>query len=129
MKIGLSYGKCVRDIVSQVVKIEDVLLIVTRTALEDRSQIKQMASIYGNVRDYWYGLDLETCTLMAELLWDMGKIYQPRLIVEENQLFNRWAESCSEGGIWLDLVHSYTGDNEMAAEAYRNYLMVRKLVE
>ena len=129
MKIGLSYGRCVRDIVNQVVKIEDVLLIVTRTALEDRSQIKQMASIYGNARDYWQGLDLETCTLMAELLWDMGKIYQPRLIVGGNQLFNRWTESYSEYGIWLDLVHSYTGDNEMAAEAYRNYLMVRKLVE
>ena len=31
MKIGLSYSRCVRDIVDGVVSIDDVLIVISRT--------------------------------------------------------------------------------------------------
>jgi hypothetical protein len=36
MKIGLSYSRCVRDIVDGVVDIDDVLVLITRTDFDPR---------------------------------------------------------------------------------------------
>jgi len=36
MKIGLSYSRCVRDIVNGVVDIDDVLVLITRTDFDPR---------------------------------------------------------------------------------------------
>ena len=36
MKIGLSYSRCVRDIVDGTVDIDDVLVLITRTDFDPR---------------------------------------------------------------------------------------------
>lgn len=40
MKIGLSYSRCVRDIVDGVVDIDDVLIIISRTDFDPRNDVQ-----------------------------------------------------------------------------------------
>lgn len=130
MKIGLSYGRCVRDIAKGLVDIEEVLLVVTKTAIEKREQIGSMIALYGYEQDYLRGLDSSKCLEVALLLWDQGKIYQPRLISDKSShIASAFLMSGRHGDVWCDLVPSYTGGDPIVEEAYKNFLMVRKLVE
>ena len=50
MKIGLSYSRCVRDIVDGTVDIEDVLLIVARTDFDPHDD-QQWSDIWAGYHD------------------------------------------------------------------------------
>ena len=87
MKIGLSYSRCVRDIVDGVVDIEDVLVLITRTDFDPHDD-KQWASIWrgyrmrsgwsnpewGNYEDE----DEDKFRSVSIELWETGKLHQPR---------------------------------------------------
>jgi hypothetical protein len=96
MKIGLSYSRCVRDIVDGVVDLSDVLVIVARTDFDPRDDA-QWAGIwegYGGGTDNghtqgffshsnpeWAGYTAEQESLFRNVsidLWDSGKLHQPR---------------------------------------------------
>jgi hypothetical protein len=87
MKIGLSYSRCVRDIVDGVVDIDDVLVIISRTDFDPRDDV-QWASIWGGYHDP-YGLsnpewraypdeDEDQFRSVSIELWETGKLHQPR---------------------------------------------------
>ena len=87
MKIGLSYSRCVRDIVDGTVDIEDVLLIVARTDFDPHDD-KQWADIWYGYHDY-HGLsnpewanysakDEDRFRSVSIELWESGKLHQPR---------------------------------------------------
>lgn len=128
MKIGLSYGRCIRDIVKGLVDIDDVLIVVTKTAIRDREDLPQLVSVYSYEESYLAGLDKGACLSVAEKLWDQGKIYQPRL-AHGDIPYGKFLSTGKHGEVWCDLVPSYTGGNSMVEDAYNNYLMVRKLAE
>jgi hypothetical protein len=94
MKIGLSYSRCVRDIVDGVVDINDVLVLITRTDFDphDDDQWKGIwngygggtenaysGGFFGHSNPEWAGYANEdqfrsvTC-----MLYDDGKMHQPR---------------------------------------------------
>ena len=87
MKIGLSYSRCVRDIVDGQVDIEDVLVLITRTNFDPHND-EQWTSIWEGYRDS-YGLsnpewrnyppedEVKFRNISIEL-YDTGKIHQPR---------------------------------------------------
>lgn len=91
MKIGLSYSRCVRDIVDGVVDINDVLVVVARTDFDPRND-EQWASIWegygggqnlgsGWSRPEWAGYEDDQESKFREVsiqLWDEGKFHQPR---------------------------------------------------
>jgi hypothetical protein len=94
MKIGLSYSRCVRDIVDGHVDIEDVLVIITRTDFDPRDD-KQWQSIWQGyaggsdanlMRGYFSGANPEWAGYADEdifrsvsiELWETGKLHQPR---------------------------------------------------
>lgn len=130
MKVGLSYGRCIRDIVKGDVDIEDVLIIVTKTALPSRAHIENMVEIYMYESAYLRGLDRDKCVSVAKELWDQGKIYQPRMsMTDELAVTSKFMSTGKHGDVWCDLVPSYTGGNTMVEEAFNNYLMLRKLSE
>ena len=83
MKIGLSYSRCVRDIVDGNVDICDVLVIISRTDFDP------------NVDEQWQGIwqgyhwnnpewgnypdeDEHRFREVSIELWDQGKLHQPR---------------------------------------------------
>lgn len=89
MKIGLSYSRCVRDIVDGVVDIEEVLILITRTDF-DPNDDEQWAGIwqgYGGGQNAgslwsnpeWAGyMDEQAFRNVSIQLWNEGKFHQPR---------------------------------------------------
>ena len=94
MKIGLSYSRCVRDIVDGRIDIADVLVVITRTDFDPRDA-EQWSDIwrgYGGGTDNgyttgffsqsnpeWAGYhDEDQFRSVSIELWETGKLHQPR---------------------------------------------------
>ena len=87
MKIGLSYSRCVRDIVDGLVDINDVLVLITRTDFDPHND-EQWLEIWQGYHDS-YGLsnpewrnyppedEVKFRNISIEL-YDTGKMHQPR---------------------------------------------------
>ena len=96
MKIGLSYSRCVRDIVDGKVDINDVLVVITRTNFDPNdneqwqsiwqgyaggSDAAMMRGFFGGSNPEWYGYKDEDEDLFRSVsieLWETGKLHQPR---------------------------------------------------
>ena len=95
MKIGLSYSRCVRDIVEGKVDIEDVLVIIARTDFDphDDQQWKgiwegygggngiTMRGLWGGSNPEWSGYgdeDEDRFRSVSIELWESGKFHEPR---------------------------------------------------
>ena len=87
MKIGLSYSRCVRDIVDGVVDIKDVLVLITRTDF-DPNVDEEWISIWNGYRmrsgwsnPEWYDYEDEDEQKFRDVsieLYNTGKMHQPR---------------------------------------------------
>ena len=91
MKIGLSYSRCVRDIVDGKVDINDVLVLITRTDFDPHDD-EQWAGIwtgYGGGQTFgnpfsnpeWMDYPVEDEAKFRDVsikLYDSGKMHQPR---------------------------------------------------
>ena len=96
MKIGLSYSRCVRDIVDGTVDINDVLIIIARTDFDphDADQWESIWTGYGGGTDNaysrgffsqsnpeWAGYaaeDEDRFRSVSIELWETGRLHQPR---------------------------------------------------
>ena len=90
MKIGLSYSRCIRDIVEGKVNIHDVLVVIARTDFDPRidDQWKGIWLGYGGgtnnsswANPEWYGFkdeDEDQFRSVSIELWESGKLHQPR---------------------------------------------------
>ena len=87
MKIGLSYSRCVRDIVDGKIDIDDVLVLITRTDFDPHDD-EQWSSIWQGYRmrsgwsnPEWYDYEEEDEDRFRSVsieLWETGKLHQPR---------------------------------------------------
>jgi hypothetical protein len=90
MKIGLSYSRCVLDIVEGRVDIGDVLVIIARTDFDPRDDA-QWADIWAGYRGHHgtaisrsrqeWGLSSHTEQEFRDVsiqLWETGRLHQPR---------------------------------------------------
>jgi hypothetical protein len=96
MKIGLSYSRCVRDIVEGKVDIDDVLVVITRTDFDPRddeqwqsiwqgyaggSNRGSMIRMFSGSNPEWSSYSDEDEDLFRSVsieLWESGKLHQPR---------------------------------------------------
>ena len=94
MKIGLSYSRCIRDIVDGRVDIDDVLIIISRTDFDphDAEQWQGIWQGYGGGTENaysrgffshsnpeWAGYhDEDQFRSVSIELWESGKLHQPR---------------------------------------------------
>ena len=89
MKIGLSYSRCVRDIVDGRVDIDDVLIIIARTDFDPNvdDQWRGIWSGYclgGRSNPEWGNYDFDSkddedkFRSVSVDLWKLGKFHQPR---------------------------------------------------
>lgn len=111
MKIGLSYSRCVRDIVDGVVDINDVLVIIARTNFDPHndeqwqgiwqgyaggSDANLMRGFFGGSNPEWAGYDDEDKFRQVSInLYDLGKFHQPRKF---------GAHPARRSEIWLEAV-------------------------
>ena len=95
MKIGLSYSRCVRDIVEGKVDLADVLVIIARTDFDPHNDDQwagiwqgyaggstrgSMVRMFGGSNPEWADTDHteEEFRSVSKDLWDSGKLHQPR---------------------------------------------------
>lgn len=96
MKIGLSYSRCVRDIVEGKVDISDVLVIIARTDFDPNNDQQwrgiwegyaggsnrgSMVRMFSGSNPEWHGYGDEDEDLFRSVsieLYEMGKLHQPR---------------------------------------------------
>jgi hypothetical protein len=96
MKIGLSYSRCIRDIVEGRIDMEDVLVIIARTDFDPHndeqwagiwagysggSTANSMRGLFSGSLPEWAGTTSEDEDLYRNVtieLWEQGKFHQPR---------------------------------------------------
>ena len=121
MKIGFSFGRCIRDIAAGLIDIGDVLVIVTGTRIEKREHLAPVIQDYMFRPGYLMGMDENTCVDIAHQLWDTGKLHQPRNFAA--------APLHAQGDqIWADVLPSIVSENETIQEAWSAYRMLLNLV-
>lgn len=131
MKIGLSYSRCVRDIVDGTVDIKDILVLITRTDFNPHDDT-EWASIwqgYGGGKNIgsiwsapeWAGYDDEEKFRAVSIeLYDTGKMHQPRQF---------GAHPSRRPEIWLEAVlpNSELESNPAAKAAWDKFQTVASL--
>jgi hypothetical protein len=104
MLVGLSFSRCVRDIVDDKVDIDDVLVIIARTDFDPRDDNQWNGIWMGyRQRDGWsnpewanYTNDDEDRVRSVSIeLWESGKLHQPRQF---------GAHAIRRSEIWLETV-------------------------
>jgi hypothetical protein len=83
MKIGLSFSRCVRDIVDGTVDIDDVLIVISRTDFDpnNNEQWQGIWEGYHWSNPEWADYpdeDEDRFRNVAIELWESGKFHQPR---------------------------------------------------
>jgi hypothetical protein len=129
MKIGLSYSRCVRDIVDGVVDINDVLVLITRTDFDPHND-EQWSGIWQGYRmrqswsnPEWFNYpeeDQDRFRSVSIELWETGRMHQPRKF---------GAHPTRRSEIWLEAVlpSSELERNPAAKDAWDRFQTVAGL--
>jgi hypothetical protein len=133
MKIGLSYSRCIRDIVEGKVSIDDVLVIVARTDFDPNDDAAWSGIWAGycqgslfNMNMEWGGYDYnnpEHEKLFRDVsikLWNQGKFHQPRRFGAHPRRLPYY---------WLDTFapEEEIATNPAAQKAWNNYKLLAGL--
>ena len=103
MKVGLSFSRCVRDIVEGIVDPDDVLVVIGRTDLDPRDDAQWSAvwaayagGNYANTAMEWSGTEYteQQYRSVSIDLWEQGKLHQPRKFgAHPRRLRYHWLEA------------------------------------
>lgn len=125
MKIGLSFSRCVREIVDGTVDIDDVLIVISRTDFDpnDDEQWQSIWSGYHWNNPEWADYpdeDEDRFRSVAIELWESGKFHQPRKF---------GARPIRRSEIWLEAVlpSSELKTNPAAKAAWDKFQTVASL--
>lgn len=119
MKVGMSLGKCVRDIFSGKVKYDDVLIIISNTSFNPNTP-DHWAGLwdgYSKIDSYWRNYkdqEHEIRDLCLRLYRD-GKLHQPRRFGKDQQ----WSSTVWFNICLTDEDHNKNPSAKLAYEKYR----------
>ena len=131
MKIGLSYSRCIRDIIDGKVAMQDVLVIIARTDFDPRDD-EQWRSIwegYGGGTNpggiwsnpEWAGYNDEDKFREVSInLLEQGKLHQPRQFGAHPVRLNNY---------WLDCVVPQDEMSPAQQKAWDNYQLITGLTK
>jgi len=131
MKIGLSYSRCVRDIVEGKVDIDDVLIIIGGTNFDPTNdeQWREIWEAYGGggylghafSDSEWINYhDEDRFRSVSLQLWNDGKLHQPRKFgAHTKRIYHHWRE--------VVLVDEELDQNPAARNAWEKFKMIADL--
>lgn len=122
MKIGFSFGRCIRDIVNGDVDINDVAFIIGATAMRSEEHMLAVVDDYMIRSEYLYGLDNAKCREVAKELWNSSRVLQPRL-----QGIHRHKQP--ENSVWVDIFPTALSENESVKRAWDSYRFMIHMVD
>lgn len=122
MKIGFSFGRCVRDIVNGEVSIDDVAFLITATRIRDEEHVRMVIGSYMDESTYLMGLNYDQCVDVALKLWNTNRVLQPRA-----QGMHRHMQP--ESSIWVDIFPTALSNNESVKKAWDGYRFMLHMVE
>lgn len=123
MKIGFSFGRCVRSIVLGEVDINDVLCIIARTYMPNERDVGPVIDEYLSRHRYLAGLDPDRCHAVGLELWKSGRVVEPR----QNGIH---VMSAPLDCVWMDLYPTVVGSgNASVRAAWESYRMLINLAE
>ena len=117
MKIGFSFGRCIRDIVNGEVDYDDVAWIISGTAIRDSSAAMSVIDDYMHRPDYLWGLDEKKCFEIGMKLYEEGKVLQPRLQGVHRHMI-------PEGALWADMFPTNMSNNQAAKSSWDAYRLM-----
>ena len=131
MKIGLSYSRCVKDIVEGKINIDDVLVLIARTDFDPNNDL-HWKSIWrgytygGEVNNAeWYGYTDEDDQKFRDVtleLYNSGRLHQPRRF---------GASPMRRSEYWLEVIlpDSELERNPAAKKAWDHFQMIAGLTD
>lgn len=134
MLVGTSFGGCLKSLLKGEVHMDDVLVIIARTAAKDLDGLLHVVEEYHRSGNYFSSnidkydisdMDLDKAKSIATSLYQHGKIHQPRLY---NGFGGFVHIEMSRNDIWIPLAPSPKTDDERVVKAYENYQVLRNLL-
>lgn len=122
MKIGFSLGRCIRDIVNDIIIEDDVAFIIAATCIRETDQLDRVIEDYMLRSDYLYGLDEAECKRVALSLWNSNKILQPR-----REGLHRHKQP--ENSVWVDMFPTELSNNDAVKKAWDAYRFMLHMTE
>jgi len=133
MKIGLSYSRCVRDIIDGKVDIDDVLVIISSTNFDPNNddEWKEVWDGYGGggylgnpfSQSEWINYsneDEDRVRSVSLQLWNDGKLHQPRKFgAHTKRSYHHWRE--------VVLMDEELDQNPAARNAWEKFKMIADL--
>jgi len=135
MLIGSSFGLCLASIMSGQVSEKDVCLIIAGTRFETLDRALDVVREYhekgnpyvGYLRSVPYKslstFQLEDVLLLAERLYNSGKIHQPRLYDAGHH------RSEFAGSLWHEIVPTLENNTPAVVNAYEQYKILNVLTK
>tara|TARA_B110000116_G_C16711092_1_gene524507 strand:+ start:572 stop:970 length:399 start_codon:yes stop_codon:yes gene_type:complete len=131
MKVGLSFSRCIRDIIEARVEFDDVLVIVSRTDF-DPHQDRQWNGIWNGYRyggmanPEWAGAEpglseedaSNVYRNLTKTLYDNGKLHQPRQFGSTPSRMPYY---------WLECVMTPEEHNPAQQKVWDNYQLITDL--
>jgi hypothetical protein len=134
MLVGTSLGGCLKSIMLGEVSEADVLCIISRTKFADLAGLMHVVEEYhgtGNpfaskIANYDFtDIDLDELQMLAQRLFENGKIHQPRLYNNDSGFIH---PELSRNQIWLEIA-PHRNDNPAVVKAYDQYKMLLSLTK
>lgn len=131
MKLGLSFSRCMRDLIDEKVMYDDVLVVISRTDFDPHNDKHWNDIWYGYTQGgfshpAWFGYEdrYDEFRRLAARLYDGGKLHQPRQY--------KFSNVESQGRLpyyWLDLVVPLEDLEELPAvkQAWEHYQVLANL--
>ena len=131
MKVGLSFSRCIRDIIEARVEFDDVLVIVSRTDFDPHND-HHWEGIWNGYRygglsnPEWAGAEPnltdqdanDVYRNLTKTLYDKGKLHQPRQYGVHPSRINHY---------WLDCIVSPEDHTPSQQKAWDNYKLITGL--
>ena len=122
MKIGFSFGRCIKSIVLNEVDINDVMIIIARTYMLEEEDVKLVIDQYMNMPGYLVGLDADKCMEVGLELWRSGRVLEPR----SNGIS---PSRVPKDYVWMDLAPTAIPESNAVKEAWNTYRLLLNLTE